>query len=383
MNTSHLKIWQSPDPEPVAARIAIAGDYLPAGRLAFPPGGSWRGMANRLAEHFEDVDTSLVNLEACVDTDRLDPRTLIGLGQIVSAPAASLNYLRGIRADTVGIANNHSYDYGDQGVARTKAALARNDMVSLGAGATLADPVDHFIWQGPGSVRVGFWAAAKAATDAATSHHRGLEPATLARGKQALGVMKSGGAIFCVALLHAGCMRASRPEPEDLRLMESLAASGFDVVAASHSQRIAGFKRVTDREKENAFCFFGLGSLVSGYVNGPLEREGLIVVAALSAEGKLVSLEVRPVLLDTTGFGACPSSDGCAVILDRFRALSAELSDGSYERHFYREVSQGLGRLYLRDAHAAFVSAGIRGLARKAVRLRMRHMKRLLHKVAG
>jgi Bacterial capsule synthesis protein PGA_cap len=383
MNTSHLKIWQSPEPEPVAARIAIAGDFLPAGRLEFPPNGSWCGMANRLAGHFEDVDTSFVNLEACVDADGLEPRTPIGLGQIVSAPLASLNYLQGIRAGTVSIANNHSYDYGDQGVARTKTALVRNEMVSLGAGVVLAALPDHFIWQGPGSVRVGFWAAAKAASDLATLHHRGLEPANLARGKQALGAMKSGGVIFCVALLHAGCMRASRPEPEDLRLMESLAASGFDVVAASHSHRIAGFKQVTGSKNENAFCFFGLGSVVSGYVNGPLEREGLIVVAGLGAEGKLISLEVRPVLLDATGFGACPLSDDCAMILHRFRALSAELSDGSYERHFYREVSQGLGRLYLRDAHAAFVSAGIRGLARKAVRLRMRHMKRLLHRVAG
>jgi len=340
-------------------------------------------MANRLAGHFEDVDTSFVNLEACIDADGLNSRALIGLGQIVSARPGSLNYLRGIRADMVGIANNHSYDYGDHGVARTKAALARNEMVSLGAGALLADPADHFIWQGPGSVRVGFWAAAKAASDAATLHRRGLEPATLARGEQALGVMKSGGASFCVALLHAGCMRASRPEPEDLRLMESLAAAGFNVVAASHSHRIAGFKRLSGGRNENAFCFFGLGSIVSGYVNGQLEREGLVVVAGLSAEGKLVSLEVRPVLLDATGFGACPSPQDGAMILNRFRALTAELSDGSYERQFYREVSQGLGRLYLRDAHAAFVSAGLRGLARKTVRLRMRHMKRLLHKVAG
>jgi len=61
--------------------------------------------------------------------------------------------------------------------------------------------------------------------------------------------------------------------------------------------------------------------------------------------------------------------------------LSAEIRDGSYEKEFYREVSRGLGRLYARDIHAAFRAAGLRGLARKAGRMRMRHVKRFLHKV--
>ena len=165
--------------------------------------------------------------------------------------------------------------------------------------------------------------------------------------------------------------------------MESLAQSGFQVVAASHSHRIAGFKQSRDVQDRDAFCFFGLGSIVSGYVSSQLEREGIVVVAALSGEGKLVSLEVRPILLDQGGFGTVPSADESATILNRFDSLSKEMIDGTYEKQFYREVGRGLGRLYLRDAQAAFSSSGLRGLARKATRLRIRHVKRLLHKVTG
>ena len=50
---------------------------------------------------------------------------------------------------------------------------------------------------------------------------------------------------------------------------------------------------------------------------------------------------------------------------------------------FYDDVSKGLARLYLRDARAAFRGAGIRGLASKARRMRLRHVKRLVHKVIG
>jgi len=42
-----------------------------------------------------------------------------------------------------------------------------------------------------------------------------------------------------------------------------------------------------------------------------------------------------------------------------------------------------LGELYIRDVRAAFRSAGVRGLAVKASRLRLRHVKRLMHRVTG
>jgi hypothetical protein len=177
-------------------------------------------------------------------------------------------------------------------------------------------------------------------------------------------------------------MRTNRPEPEDVRLMNSLAQVGFDVVAASHSHRVAGYQRLERENRCDAFCFFGLGSLVSGYAKSPLEREGLIVVAALDSHGKLVSLEVRPVLIDDTGFGVVPEAADREMILNRFGILTAEISDGSYQNEFYREVSRGLGRLYARDIRAAFRAAGLRGLARKAGRLRMRHVKRFFRKVA-
>jgi hypothetical protein len=383
MNNDCMQVWRSAEPEPIAARIAIAGDFLPAGNLTLAPDPNWPGHAARVAEHFRDVDTTFLNLESCLDTNHLVPRALVGLGQIVSAPAACLEYLKSLRSHAIGVANNHSYDFGDEGAARTKAAIERYDMVSLGAGTLLEKRPETFIWKGPGALRVGFWAAAKATSDAATANRPGLEPATLARGTQALAEMTSHGANFRVALLHAGCMRTNRPDPEDVRLMDSLAQSGFHVVAASHSHRIAGYKQLRTVQNHDAFCFFGLGSIVSGYVSSPLEREGIVVVAALGAEGTLMSLEVRPVLLDHGGFGTIPSANDCDTILGRFNSLSKEIADGSYENEFYREVGRGLGRLYLRDAQAAFRSQGLRGLARKATRMRMRHVKRFLHKVKG
>ncbi|MGA8223305.1 MAG: CapA family protein [Candidatus Acidiferrales bacterium] len=384
MTSSHnFILWESAPVGQVAAHVAIAGDFLPAGNLKFNSGGGWREMAASLAPCFEDVSISFVNLESALGIDGLAPRPLNGLGQIVSAPASALEYLDAIHSHALGIANNHSYDFADAGVDRTRSAISRRGMIPLGAGRSLAGSPEVFVWQGPGHIRVGFWAAARATLDPAREKSVGVEPATPARARQALEALENQGAQFSIALIHAGCLRTNRPDPQEVRLMDTLATCGFDIVAASHSHRISGHKQLGGSRRNPSFCFYGLGSLVSGYVSSPLERDGLIVVAGLNSYGELMRLELRPVLLEESGFGIFPSAEISRTILNRFQELSSEIADGSFERRFYRDMSKGLLRLYLRDVKMAYRQAGLRGLARKASRLRVRHVRRLAHKVVG
>jgi hypothetical protein len=73
----------------------------------------------------------------------------------------------------------------------------------------------------------------------------------------------------------------------------------------------------------------------------------------------------------------------CQRILNRFQELSEEIADGSYEKMFYRDVSPGLFRLYMRDVRSAFRHRGVRGLAIKMSRIRLRHVRRLVRKATG
>jgi poly-gamma-glutamate capsule biosynthesis protein CapA/YwtB (metallophosphatase superfamily) len=370
-------LWESSRCAPIAARVAIAGDFLPAGNLALPSGG-WRDAARGLAAHFNDVNTTFLNLECSLDAANLPARPPIGLGQTVSAPAASLNYLQAIRCGVVGFANNHSCDFRREGIERTRIAVARRGMIPLGAGHTLRSAPEVFVWHGPGDIRVGFWAAAIASRDLAKRAATGVEPATLARARAAIQILRSRGAQISVALLHCGCLRTNRLDPADATRINEIAQSGFTIVAASHSHRIGGARIIAASSAIPAFCMHGLGSIVSGYVANPLEREGLIVVVGIASQGSLARVEMRPVLLDESGFGQVPDPVMSATILERFRSLSHEIEDGSSARHFYNDMAQGLVRIYLRDLHAALHHSGFRGMARKAGRVRMRHVKRFV-----
>jgi poly-gamma-glutamate capsule biosynthesis protein CapA/YwtB (metallophosphatase superfamily) len=383
MTLNNLVLWDSGKSDEIATRIAIAGDFLPAGNLSFRPGASWRDMALDLADYFDDVSATFINLECPVGDKVLRSRPLNGIGQIVFGPNDSLEYLQAINVKALGTANNHTYDFSDAGLEQTRAAISSCGMTPLGAGRTTRNMPEVFVFHGPLNLHVGFWASAKATHDSASREFAGVEPASHARGVEALEQMKTRGATFCIALIHAGCLRTNHPDPEDVRLMNLLAQAGFNVVAASHSHRISGYTHMDAFRKHEAFCFYGLGSLVSGYVSSPLEREGLMVTAGFNRDGKFARLEVRPVILAENGFGVIPDTAGVGKILERFRELSNDIADGSYERKFYQDVSRGLLRLYLRDARAAFRYRGIRGLASKMGRVRLRHVRRLVHKVTG
>ena len=265
---------------------------------------------------------------------------------------------------------------------RTRAALVEAGFVPLGAGQTLSESPQVSIWCGPGDLRAGFWAAARAARELATRRTEGVEPAVVERAEAALEAMKKRGVNFSVALIHAGCIRSSRPAPEDVDLVRSVAKCGFNLVACSHSHRIAGFEAIPRPTSESpALCFYGLGSVASGYIASEAEREGLITVAGFDSAGRLAEVSVRPVFLPQSGVGEAPSAEKADEILGRFKMLSAEISNGSYKKEFYREVSRGLLNLYWRDLRAAIQQSGVRGLARKAARVRLCHVKRLMHRV--
>ena len=149
-----------------------------------------------IRDSFKDVSTTFVNLECALPDGTLAPRALTGIGQIVWAYPESLEYLRPIHAQAVGIANNHSHDFRDAGVAHTREAIFAHGLIPLGAGRTTRESPEVYVWWGPNELRIGFWAAAKAAHDIATDDIPGIEPATPKRALEAVQEMKRRGATF-------------------------------------------------------------------------------------------------------------------------------------------------------------------------------------------
>lgn len=358
-------------------RVAIAGDFLPSTELPPPAPRTWADLATALSSCFAGVDLSIVNLECPLGVDGLPPRVKFGLGANFAGPVESLEYLSCLKTGIVGVANNHIYDFGEQGLRAAKRAVFRAGMSPIGAGSTLSDSPEIAIWQGPKRVRVGCWAAARGLHELAKSSRAGVEPATLERGLAALQKMTESGACVKVALLHLGMEHTSRPDPDDVSLMRSLAKSGFDFVAAAHSHRVSGWDLCPRDDAPPSFCFYGLGSLTSSVIYSSLEREGLVVVVGLDGHGTVASVEARPIYLQDAGWGTVPDAYAAQNLEQRLLSLSQEISTGVFEPHFYKDVGRGLFGRQMRDFQAAVRHGGFKGVVQKIARLRARHLKQL------
>ena len=375
-------VWQNGKTNPVC-RVAIAGDFLPASGLQLPTGKNWADVAAGLSRYFARADVGIFNLECCVDVGESKPRPKLGLGDSFVVSSEALNFPLSLGAKIIGMANNHVFDFGEEGLNRTRDAVRRAGLIPVGFGKKLSDPPDVIVSETADGPRVGVWASARHLPDAATQKKAGLEPATRSRGKEALKTLKDQGADVKIAFLHAGLERTNRPDPDDVAFMDDLARMGFDVVTACHSHRISGYKEVRQSQASTAFCFYGLGSVSSGVSYSDFEREGLVVVVGIDRSGSLVRIEVQPVQLEQTGCGRIPSFADAYRILERFHLLSEEIAQGSYRQRFYADIRSDLLRRQFRDMRAAFENGGLRGLATKLGRVRMRHLNRALHQASN
>jgi poly-gamma-glutamate capsule biosynthesis protein CapA/YwtB (metallophosphatase superfamily) len=368
--------------EPSACTVAVAGDYLPAGSLQARDAATCIEMAQQARTLCEDADTALVNLESPVDVGGLTAPPNAGLGAVLSAPDEVLQYLTASRVHAVGLANNHIFDYGFAGFERTRDAVRRHGLVPLGCGKTLSDTPEVFVWESPAGVRVGFWAAANISGGPASAAKAGTDVASLQRGQMALALLKEQGAQCSIAFLHAGLEGTNYPEPADVELMDALAQAGFSLVTACHSHRISGHKLMKTRHGQAA-CFYGLGSISSGMMYSPLEREGIVAVISLNARGELIRISANPVRLSDSGWGVVPTPEQAETTLGRFLTVSAHIEDGSYRKRFHQDMGEGLFRRQLRDFSAAFRQAGVHGVWQKFSRVRFRHLSRAIHAVSA
>lgn len=372
-----MLLWEK-DNSRAACKVGIAGDFLPAGALTLPSGATWADMSRHLAKQFEDLDVAFVNLECPLNVDESKAKMKLGLGASFSAPDAALDFLAPLRTKVVSLANNHIYDYGPDGLQQTQHALQSRGLISLGAGKTLKEQPETYVWESAAGVRVGFWAAARGLPELASTRTSGVEPATTKRAAQALAMLHEKAVHLRVALVHTGLEHTNRPDPGDVLLMDALAGMGFDAVGAAHSHRISGHRLLTGERARHACCFYGLGSMTSGILYSPLEREGILAVLSLDRHGALLRVEARPIYLAETGWGTSAAFSQLEAIERRFVGLSREIADGSYKNLFYRDTNKGLFQRQLRDIRMAFQNGGIPGIARKLGRLRLRHIRRVL-----
>lgn len=286
------------------AFIASAGDILLARGVdaALIRTGKAETVFTTTLPVLQNNDLTTGNLE-CVITRRTKNAVKT---YTFRADEAALPYLEEAGFSYVSIANNHSYDYGEQGFRDTLAALKRNGIATSGAGYSDTDSTQFYrttLKGNPVSViscgafpveRSGFngkKTATATGTRAGILWESDLLRTLIRREKEA--------GYFVVVLVHGGDEYVTKPSPRQKAVYRSLCDSGADVIFGSHPhvvQPVEYYKKSLIVYSLGNFVFPGMHTM-PGAEDSVIVRVGIRNNQILYYEKYPCKLEKRTVRL--------------------------------------------------------------------------------------
>jgi len=212
--------------------LIVVGDVMPGRGVS-----GERNPLGSAAPWLRGADLTLGNLEAVVAPEGPARATTPGEDgpYILSAPAAAAEWLAGAGFDLMGLANNHSLDYGVAGLTGTAGLLEAAGMTVLGAGS--GDRTYRPLIREVRDVRLAFLAF-NAVPDPAP----GVQPAAAAWQIAAWDEARAVAAVAearqqadaVVVSLHWGQEYALRAAPWQREAAQALVQAGADLVIGHH-----------------------------------------------------------------------------------------------------------------------------------------------------
>ena len=258
------------------AKLFFAGDFCSK------PSTSKISVADELKDLIQSCDLKVVNFEVPLkpENTNLSPQKRERFFQHDDTPA----FLRSLGFNLFQLANNHAFDWGEEGFKKTKAMLGED---AFGAG-TYEEAYQVKVVEING-VRIGFFALSFAAYNGVfddVTHHEGLGCAYINDLRVNHDIMEAKKQVdYLFILPHDGIEYIDVPLPETIARYRDFIDYGADGVIGSHPHCPQGWE-----EYKGKPIFYSLGNFLfnskEGYDyrawNRPHWYEGLCVVMAIA-----------------------------------------------------------------------------------------------------
>lgn len=343
-------------------RIALLGDLALFGRHSLLSGDAAATYFAEVADYLAGFDHVVANLE----TPFVSGGRPAGAksAYIQSAPA-DVELLRRIGVSVVNLANNHIFDFGMDGYARTREVLAQAGIQAFGAEGqevALADATGRVALHGYCAYNTNPLGVARRSGGVGINP---LDVPVVAARMRA----HAGNGFFNVVSVHSGWEHVNFPSREDIRMARQLSDVCPYVYYGHHPHVVQGME-----ERGGSLLAYSLGNFCFDDVYTELSSEPLIRQSENNRTGMILGIEVLGdrLVSHSTRFlyqGAdrmALDPPGAAQSFDRYcEALAAE--SGAYER-----MRAELVRSYLGERRAR------RDLQWYLKRLRLRYVELLL-----
>jgi hypothetical protein len=316
-------------------RLFLAGDFLNTATPEFLD----PALARVVAGH----DAAVCNFEGPVGADGATPIAKAG-PPLAQAPDAAAWLARGgITLCT--LANNHAFDHGAPGLARTLEALGRAGIAAVGAGLDGATAYRPLV-QAIGGVRVAFVAGCEAQFGISRDDGAGYAWIHDPRIPAAIAVARAE-ADFVVVLVHAGLEDTPLPLPEWRESYRRLCDAGASVVVAHHPHVPQGWERYRE-----SLIFYSLGNFFFDTCGYERRSNHAYAVSLALAPGR--PAEFRQVPIRRAGGRTAPADE------PGFTAHLAQLQEWLGGDAYARLADQQAVRMF-REIYAGYYGRALLG----------------------
>jgi capsule synthesis protein PGA_cap len=293
-------------------RLGFAGDVHFALRTAERLAADPKTVFGPAAKGLSAPDLTMLNLETAISVG----------GQAESkaftfqAPPSAFTALKAAGIDLVSMANNHSADYGADGLAQTMAAITRTGFPVVGLGANAAEAYAPYYTEVNG-VRLAFIAALQVreetlANFTATSTSPGVASAYSELLPLAVRAAKAR-ADAVIVYLHWGTEYVHCPNTDQVGLADRLAAEGASAVVGTHAHGLQG----AGWRPDGAYIAYGLGNYLWWYSFGDGRDDSGVLTLTLTGD-KVTNASFAPARLDERGIAVPATGETASRIRSEF-----------------------------------------------------------------
>ena len=312
-------------------RLIIGGDLLPQAinEEAFAKSEISFLVSPELASLCSSADLFFCNLEGPLTKEK------VPIGKSGPALKTLPETAKGIHAlgiSCVGLANNHSMDYGPAGLASTQQALNDAGISSVGAGADLSDARKPFLFSKDG-ICVGVYACAEHEFSIAEADRPGANPYDENQTIEDIKALKAK-TDYVVVLYHGGKEYYRYPAPYLQARCRAMATAGANLVLCQHSHCIGAKETYAGAE-----ILYGQGNfLLNRGPENEFRHSGLLAQVDLD-EGSAATVKYLPVIRRGMGV-AFPDAGEKDAIEKAFYERSQKIVDPAFVRAEYTRFAE-------------------------------------------
>ena len=219
--------------------ILITGDYCPARRLedVILNSREPESVFGNMLEVINKSDLAITNLECPLTSS---DQSIAKNGPNLKASPKTILALKNAGFDLVTLANNHIFDFGQQGLEDTLGVCREEGIDTVGAGLSLENS-QKVLYRELDGKKIAIVNFAENEFNCATSNHGGANPMNLIDNFNQIKEARAC-SDFVLVIVHGGHELFNYPSPKMVKQYRFYAEQGVDAVVAHHTHCIGGYE---------------------------------------------------------------------------------------------------------------------------------------------